>query len=173
MTGGPEEQVETIDGNRHALEQGVQVLREIDDATYRAAGPHFRHVLDHYHSFLTGLPEGRVDYDARRRDPRLEQDRALAIATALGFATDLQRLPADLGSRVLQVSVLSVADGEQETDWSESTVKRELQFLVSHTVHHYALIREILRRHGADPGETFGVAPSTAVYRRQQAACAP
>jgi uncharacterized damage-inducible protein DinB len=171
MTGGPE--VEAIDGNCHALEQGVQALREIDDLTYQAAGPHFRHVLDHYHSFLAGLPDGRVDYDARRRDPRLEQDRSLAIATALGTAADLRRLPSDLGSHALQVSVLSVADGEQDTDWSESTVKRELQFLVSHTVHHYALIREILRRHGADPGEAFGMAPSTAAYRRQQAACAP
>ncbi|MBP6670575.1 MAG: hypothetical protein KA180_14065, partial [Gemmatimonadales bacterium] len=59
-----------------------------------------------------------------------------------------------------------------EPDWSDSSVKRELQFLVSHTVHHYALIKELLRREGFDPGAEFGVAPSTLQARDRETACA-
>jgi hypothetical protein len=56
--------------------------------------------------------------------------------------------------------------------WSRSTAARELQFLVSHTVHHYALIAFILRANGIDPGADFGVAPSTLAHRKSQQSCA-
>ena len=60
----------------------------------------------------------------------------------------------------------------QEPDWSGSTVQRELQFLVSHTVHHCALIKQILRQHGFEAGMEFGLAPSTKGHLQRQAACA-
>jgi hypothetical protein len=53
-----------------------------------------------------------------------------------------------------------------------STVARELQFLLSHTVHHYALIALILRLQGFEPGEEFGVAPSTLAHWRREVVCA-
>lgn len=68
----------------------------------------------------------------------------------------------------MRVTLRSVAGSGSEPDWSDSSVKRELQFLVSHTVHHYALIKELLRREGFDPGAEFGVAPSTLQARDQQ-----
>ena len=40
----------------------------------RTVGPHLRHVLDHYSALLAGLPDFRVDYDARARDSHLESD---------------------------------------------------------------------------------------------------
>jgi hypothetical protein len=53
-------------------------------------------------------------------------------------------------------------DGPPEEDgWSQSTVGRELQYLLSHTIHHYAIIGSILRAQGREPGPDFGVAPST------------
>ena len=57
--------------------------------------------------------------------------------------------------------------------WSTSSVERELQFLSSHTVHHYALIAVILRLNGVQPEEGFGVAPSTQRYWKESRACAP
>ena len=58
--------------------------------------------------------------------------------------------------------------GEEDgvPDWRPSSVGRELQFLVSHTVHHYALIRLLLEDHGIYAGEEFGVAPSTLAHQR-------
>ncbi len=62
-----------------------------------------------------------------------------------------------------------LSDVDADPDWSRSTLKRELQFLVSHTVHHFALIRALLGGSGIDPGESFGLAPSTAAARRLEA----
>jgi hypothetical protein len=70
------------------------------------------------------------------------------------------------------VNTRSVAGADGEADWSQSSLKRELQFLVSHTVHHYALIKELLRRTGFDAGTEFGVAPSTIAAARRDPACA-
>jgi hypothetical protein len=146
----------------------------MDDETYATAGAdegspvgaHFRHVFDHYQVLLGGLAGGRIDYDARRRDPRLERERGYAIDVALGLRNQLSHLTAEMGSRPLQVSTRSLAD-EEEPDWSGSTVRRELQFLVSHTVHHCALIKQILRQHGLRgrngirPGAIHEGAPAT------------
>jgi len=175
------ERMEAVEGNMIVLDQAVATLRLLDDVTYAsggappgvsAVGVHFRHVFDHYHAFFIGLAAGEIDYDARARQVPLETDRALALATALGFLTDLDRLPASLGARQIRVSVRSVAGPAEEPDWSDSTVKRELQFLVSHTVHHYALMKELLRRVGVEVGDSFGVAPSTLAALRRDAACA-
>ncbi|HEY7027993.1 MAG TPA: DinB family protein [Gemmatimonadales bacterium] len=171
--------MEAVAGNCQVLDQCIEVLRRMDDQTYATAGAiegspvgaHFRHVFDHYQVVLGGLAAGRIDYDERRRDPRLEQERGYAINVALGLRNELGHVTADLGSRPLQVSTRSLAD-EESPDWSGSTVRRELQFLVSHTVHHCALIKQILRQHGFDAGEEFGLAPSTKGHLRRQAACA-
>jgi uncharacterized damage-inducible protein DinB len=172
------EKLEAVAGNCHLLDQCVEVLRRMDDETYATAGAdegspvgaHFRHVFDHYQLFLGGLAAGRIDYDARLRDPRLERERDYAIDLALGLRNQLSRFTADLG-RPLQISVRSMAD-EDEPDWSGSTVRRELQFLVSHTVHHCALIKQILRQNGFDAGAEFGLAPSTKSHLQRQTACA-
>ncbi len=175
------ERMEAVEGNLIVLEQAVDLLRRMDDASYATAsaegghspvGTHFRHIFDHYRSFLAGLAADEIDYDARQRQTPLERDRGLALATALGFIADLSRLPADLAQRPIRVAVRSVAGEDESPDWSQSSCKRELQFLVSHTVHHYALIRELLRRSAFDPGPEFGVAPSTLQAQRRAAACA-
>ena len=53
--------------------------------------------------------------------------------------------------------------------WSQSTIRRELQYLQAHTVHHYALIAFILRLQGREPAASFGVAPSTLRHRKAAA----
>ena len=56
--------------------------------------------------------------------------------------------------------------------WSRSSVLRELDFLRSHTVHHYSLIAMLLRLHEIDPGAEFGVAPSTLRHWEEETLCA-
>jgi hypothetical protein len=175
------DRLEAVEGNLLVLGQGVDLLLQLDDQVYALGDPaanrspvgaHFRHVLDHYHSFFAGLASGEIDYDARQRNTPLESDRRLAIGAMLGYRTDLERLPADLAERPVRVNLRSVAAEDGALDWSRTTVKRELQFLVSHTVHHYALIREVLRRIGVETVEEFGVAPSTIAARQRAAPCA-
>lgn len=175
------DRLEAVEGNLIVLRQAVEVLSRLDDDTYAGGGAasgvspvgvHFRHVFDHYRAFLMGLATDEIDYDARQRQVPLETDRRLAIAAALGFVTDLGRLPVELADRPVRVTLRSVADSSGAPDWSDSSLKRELQFLVSHSVHHYALIKELLRRSGFDAGDEFGVAPSTIAALRHSAACA-
>ncbi len=119
-----------------------------------------------------GLATDEIDYDARNREGPLETDRRLAMATALGFLADLDRIDGAIANRPLRITLRSVAGDDPAPDWSQSSLKRELQFLVSHTVHHYALIKELLRRTGFDAGDGFGVAPSTIAALRHDPACA-
>ena len=42
-----------------------------------------------------------------------------------------------------------------------STLRRELAFVISHTVHHQALIAMLLAVAGLQVPESFGLAPST------------
>jgi hypothetical protein len=51
-------------------------------------------------------------------------------------------------------------------DWRCSSLGRELQFLSSHTTHHYALIKLLLDDTGVGLGPEFGVAPSTLAWQR-------
>src|ERR1051326_5033282 len=74
-------------GNRALLHQGVTLLGLLSDALYaepRGAwapvGAQYRHILEHYRSFFSGLGQGRMDYDARARDERIERSRHAALA---------------------------------------------------------------------------------------------
>jgi len=48
-----------------------------------------------------------------------------------------------------------------------SSVKRELQFLVSHTLHHYALIALQLKQQDQPVQPGFGMAPSTVRFQAE------
>ena len=63
------------------------------------------------------------------------------------------------------------ADDAPSVPWSGSTVRRELDFLLSHTVHHYALIAMSLRLRGLPVPAELGVAPSTLEHWRRQGRC--
>jgi hypothetical protein len=95
----------------------------------------------------------------------MEIDRRLALATVLGLIGDLERITDVVAGREILVSARSAGDSS-EPDWSRSTIKRELQFLVSHTVHHFAIIKPLLLRDGVAVDDRFGVAPSTLAASR-------
>jgi hypothetical protein len=63
-------------------------------------------------------------------------------------------------------------DERSSLTWSQSSVTRELQALLSHTVHHYALIALMLQLNGFEVPEELGVAPSTLRRWRETASCA-
>ncbi len=162
------------------LEQGLALVEQLDDRLYAdasglpaqsGAGAHFRHCLDFYNSFLTGVGAGRVDYNRRERDTLVERDRAFAATRLRILIAELESLPLRDGATPLLVALEGAA--ADAAAWCESTVLRELQFLLSHTIHHYALIALLLRLRGFEPHAEFGVNPSTLQHwRRQEALCA-
>lgn len=152
--------------NSELLRQGGALIAELGDDVYRATsellpqstiGAHMRHALDVYTCILGS--DGRIDYEARLRDRRLETDRALAAGAFRRVMRSLERLVDD---RPLFVRM------EAEPAWAASTLMRELDAAANHTIHHYALIGVLLRAHGIEPPENFGVSPSTLRWRERQ-----
>ena len=157
----------------HGLLQCQQLLAELSLADYAdkgaetaAIGAHVRHILERYLSFLAGLAEGCVDYDARDRDRSLEDSPQAATEALVSIRRRIQALQVD--SRALQVreSVLSGAPGGV----AGSTVERELLALVSHTTHHLAMIAMLARPLGYNFGDDFGKAASTIIYEQHSSA---
>lgn len=161
-----------IKENIQALQQGASLLNQLSDSAYVHAeqsafkssiGEHIRHNLDHYDCFLKGLKSGRIDYSQRQRESRLEQDRAYAIAEISRLLERLESLATEQDRPCVMVAE------DVDRDQSHTTIKRELDFLASHTVHHYAIVAILCRLQGISVHEDFGLAPSTL---RHRAACA-
>jgi uncharacterized damage-inducible protein DinB len=160
-----------INANIQALTQGRELIEQLSEQRYSLAvrplfthgvGSHFRHCLDSYDCFLRGIETGRIDYGQRERDERVERDRQAAI-------TRIEATIARLRNLTSSDETMSLTARQDLAVWSCTSIERELQFLLSHTVHHYALIALALRWQGFEPGEEFGVAPSTLQYWKEAA----
>lgn len=166
-----------VKSNIYFLKQGIDLLSSIDDEQYArnngkyfksGIGRHFRHILEHYQSLINRHSD-KINYDERARDLRLETDRTFAIKTMRSIIDSLQVFldnPPLIDKKIAVKSNEGI--GEEESPWSPSSLRREFQFLISHTVHHYALIALILKTMGIETEENFGKAPSTLKYEQQQ-----
>jgi hypothetical protein len=151
------------------LEEGSRLLETIEPAAYSrpvaeadsdGVGAHVRHCIDFYDCFLRGLDRGNVDYDDRRREAGLELDASVARQRMGELVAQLAALPERALPHTLAVRQDAGAeDGRRPA--ALSSVDRELQFLAAHTVHHYALVRVLLKLQGVDVPDAFGIAPST------------
>lgn len=160
--------------NISSLQQGIEFLHSLPGQLYCKACPsvfgstiggHFRHNLDHYEAFLGGISSGEVDYDARSRSMEVECNPDAAIRLmqkSLEGLKELEGLDLDQG-------IMIRMDDGGDSAWSRTTARRELQFLLSHTIHHYALIVSISSSNGLrNFPKDFGVAPSTIHYHQGQ-----
>lgn len=165
-----------IDANLFYLAQAEQLLAQLDDTQYTCPAPsfyhstiggHLRHCLDHYDSFLNGLSAAKIDYDQRMRLPQLETETACSAAKTQEIRERLSAAIQDSPpiGLLVKMDCGNNEDEVNETEWQPSTLGRELQFLVSHTVHHFAMIGGICRSLDIETASDFGVAPSTLRHR--------
>ena len=161
------------------LEQAIRLTELIDDDVYVSTtalsprgsiGGHLRHILDFYKNFVAGMQSGQINYNLRQRALLLERDRGHAHQRITETVAALRSMTVLEGARPLLVS--TEENCESGLVWGTSSVMRELDFLQSHTVHHYSLIAMLLRLHEIDPGDDFGVAPSTLKHWKEEATCA-
>lgn len=161
------------------LEQMDLLLGRIDSNVYSSTSPlsprgsiggHLRHCLEFFQSYLDGVQIGRINYNLRKREQLTEQDCSFARSRLHEIVAKLHAISTYYRSRPLLVSTEDY--GLSPTSWCVSSVVRELEFLQSHTIHHYSLIAMLLRLHGIEPGPEFGVAPSTLKHWREEVACA-
>jgi hypothetical protein len=143
--------------------RGIRVIDGLDDISYRrrsnnsaSVGEQFRHNLDFVNTFLSGVAIGRIDYNKRERDIRVERSRGWGMEKFEIAGRKLTML-----SRAQIGSIVSVRSETDTGVWLPSSVAREMEFVLSHTIHHHALIAEKLVGQGITLDTAFGVAPST------------
>ncbi|MBK9163815.1 MAG: hypothetical protein IPM21_07880 [Acidobacteria bacterium] len=145
------------------LAAAIALIERLDDTIFNepsvrngSVSAHFRHNIELVRALYDGVETGKVDYAARSRDRTIETDRSAAIRA---FQSLIER---GRGFASLDVSLpLTVASESIPGLDIASSFGRELEFAISHTVHHHALIAERLREMcvGIDP--MFGVAAAT------------
>lgn len=162
-----------IRDNLEALRQGLALLDDFSAEAYRepvpecfgaAPGGHLRHIIEHYESLLSGVLSGRIDYENRPRDPAIERDPAEAARRIRCLMDRLDTLAGEHSDGLLLVRA-ETAPSDARHPWAGSSLLRELEFLLSHTIHHYALIAIMCRLQGRLIDPDFGVAPSTLRHR--------
>lgn len=151
-----------IVGQALAIAQALEA-RHADFATQ--VGPHLRHIVEHYEALLNGMGGSIVDYDHRSRDRDVESDPALAATRLRAVMDRLEQLRGSHAAHDLSVGLDGGGDGEHFFVLG-STLGRELLFLASHAVHHFALLKPALREAGMITHRDFGKAPSTVRHER-------
>jgi uncharacterized damage-inducible protein DinB len=153
------------------LDEMCHVVGGLSDAQYvqkpvgvmsSSIGGHVRHWLDHVSALLASVETGRLSYDHRERGTSIETDRWAALAAITQLAVRLRDLRASDLDRPLDVESLLAADDEPQT--FGSTVGRELAYVVSHSVHHNAIIGAMVQTLGGRVPPRFGYAPSTIAH---------
>jgi uncharacterized damage-inducible protein DinB len=150
------------------LRQLAGVIQRLDDRQYAqkpvgviesSVGGHVRHCLDHVRALLAAAETGHLDYDHRERDTPIESLRRCAIAAIDDVIHALNGLPRFVITRPLSVSVSMSSDEPPVSVLS--SVGRELAYVLSHTIHHNAIVNAMVKTLGAWVPERFGYAPST------------
>ncbi len=155
------------------LRQGIDLIENLDDVVFSqveavgksSVGTHFRHNLDFVTNFLRGLETEKFDYNRRERNLQVETNRQLAVSRFRDAIAKLENLPPEM-----LVKKILVRSETIESLCCESSAMRELEFLQSHTIHHYALIEAKLVLFGYKVPAGFGVAPSTLEFWKSQTA---
>lgn len=160
-----------IDAVHLALKQELDLLSVLSAEDYCAqtagfytssVGKHLRHNIGHFTAFFDGLDAKRIDYECRERNTLIEESREAAAELIRKYMHQLDALRSH-AEITLEVREESEA-GLHQRDWLPSSLGRELQFLLGHTVHHNALIAMIVHGRGVTLPASFGVAPSTQRY---------
>ncbi len=152
------------------INQLIDLLNDIDVLVYRdslqplhdsSIGQHVRHITEFYLCALNGYENGIVDYDARERNPTIENDKNFTIQTLENIKYQLTTLDTDRNL------ILKSKFGGDECLEIPSSFFRELTYLIEHTIHHLAIIKIGLNEVYPEIKipKNFGVAHSTLRYR--------
>lgn len=158
------------------LRQLEDLLDHLNDAQYRqkpvgivnsSIGGHVRHCLDHVEALLRAIDTGELNYDHRERDTVVETSSRAAREVIHRLERQLLALWPDVLEHPLRMRTLlspSLAPLDVAT-----SVGREVAFVLSHTVHHNAVIDVMARTLGVPVPEKFGYAPSTLAHLEKTA----
>ncbi|MFK5922985.1 MAG: hypothetical protein QM496_12470 [Verrucomicrobiota bacterium] len=162
-----------IDSLLHVLTQEQTLLLQMSDSDYATTithafgsspGKHIRHNLDHLTSFVLGFEQGHIDYEDRPRNERIEQCRDFALEEISSLMHNLRQLSAQK-DKTLSIRC-EIQSDDDDLQWLQSSCGRELQFLLSHSIHHHAIIAMLPVCQSLNLPTGFGIAPSTQRYQK-------
>ena len=161
-----------IGGSTNSIAQCKKILSIIyqenftDDSNGRSSiGAHVQHILDRFYCFFVGLLEASIDYDARKRDPEIKQNVEAAMFALESVARRIEQLESlPFCSELIGVKEF-VLPSSPAVEFN-STLERELMGLITHSIHHLAIIALLAKSFGHQMDSDFGKAPSTIVYER-------
>ncbi len=160
-----------ITANTETLEQVLSLIDAAQDTAYTdvaegmtsSLGCHVRHVLDHYAALQNGVTTGEVDYDKRSRDSVVETDATQAKQKVYALIAWLNE---NITSDVNLKMKTEISASNQNIITIDSSLKRELIYLLNHTVHHMAQVSLALRIMGISIDDQIGIAPATLTHLR-------
>jgi hypothetical protein len=153
--------------NLNDLQKLAEFFEKKDSLVYRnPIGSHLRHLIEHYEALIYGKAFA-VDYDARQRDPVLEENPSEAIRRLNALRQSLQVWTPLKMDQPITVSTSGGQFGET-IFMNTSSIGRELCFLNNHAVHHLALLKPRCQELGITLDEYFGFAPATIAYLESQ-----
>jgi uncharacterized damage-inducible protein DinB len=150
------------------LDDLASVLMQTPSSAYTARplpgvsgsiGQHVRHILDHVTAVVTANESAVLTYDRRQRGTSVETDSAAAIRSIWRINAILNGASVEALDRPVTVAMMLERGGEPAL--MQSTRRRELAFVIGHTIHHQALIAMLLAIAGVHVPESFGLAPTT------------
>lgn len=152
------------------LHQMRSMIERMDDGTYvmpapgRASGGvggHVRHCLDHVGALVSATRSGVVEYDRRRRGTDVETCRMAALERIGELTEQLARFDSSLLDEPLLVE--TQIDPAGAMILTRSSVCREVAFVISHTIHHNAIVAQLLAGRAMTLDARFGLAPATPI----------
>jgi uncharacterized damage-inducible protein DinB len=161
-------QASPVSALRRRLEELMRLVLTLPVEAYCARtsrvsgsiGEHVRHVLDHISSLVAACPSAVLSYDHRARGTGVETEPSAAVREMMRLDAALERWDNRSLDEPVAVVALVSTNGQSVNGWS--TLARELAFVMSHTIHHQAIVALLLEQQGTDvPDERFGFAPST------------
>lgn len=125
-------------------------------------GQHVRHIIELYQCLENGYPEGVVNYEKRKRDKTIENDKDFALELLKEIHAAL-----DKEDKVLTLEAIYDDTADQPIR-IQTNFYREIAYNLEHTIHHMALIRVGIAEVSAiQLPENFGVASSTVKHRKE------
>ena len=166
-----------IKGNIEGVDQGVALLTSMTNEQYcmrakpyvnSCIGEHLRHVLDLYYALKEQVEI--INYDVRRRGALVESCRVTGLNELQQIKTWLLSLqPSMMNNKMIMSTEVSVID--TSVAQVETSLIRELIFVSSHAVHHYALMDISAKLCDFDTPDNMGVAPATLTALRNDSSC--
>jgi hypothetical protein len=165
-----------ISNIKQTLAELSDVVQLMNDAQFSNAltifsgssvGMHARHIIEFYQCLLTQSVDSQsVNYDKRNRDLLLQANTMYFKQTVNTVIESLEKLDSDRLNHPLSITS---EDSEADATPINSSLARELQYNLEHTIHHAAFIKigVLVQIPDAYLPHTFGVAPSTLRYQKQ------